>query len=765
MTEDRRHRRIRFVNLRAHIPRLLRVVAFVALAASLIVVIVSYYRLRNRTPFRMLSGRPTLSKEVVGVVEGYERRVTEGDRLRLLLRAARDVTYADGRHELENVYLEYYPEASAVPDKISARRALYDPTEEKIDFFGAVHVETHERLLVDAEQISYYQREERAKVPVAVSFARDNVRGRAGGAMIDAKARRLELHNGAELIIEARQSGKDQKPVIIRASRADFDQRNLTVVFAGGATAEQGRDSMSADTLVARLSEEKRVQRIEARGNALLRSLDEGHAAEVLAAQMEFVFDDEQRLERADAMRDVRARTLDADSEATLRAERAQLDFAAQGGRSLLRALSADGRPVITLAAPRSRAGDPRAANKRLTADSVHLFWRDSGRDLERAEAIGNAELVIEPAHPSPVAERKALYAPRFDCAFYETNNLAQQFTAVGGAKLVIAPLQPSAERVEKVITAQKMIALFARDTQDVERVEALGEARFDEGERHGRAENATYVASERTVRLRGAEPTVWDDRARVKAREIDTDLQREVSYARGDVATTYYSQAQTGGATPFAKMKSPVFITSNAAEFHHRDGLAIFTGNARAWQEDNFVRADRLTLRREERRMEAEGRVQSAFYRARRKVESGSSAIVPVFAIADRMTYFDADRLIRYEGHVDIRQGTDRLMSEVAEVYLSKEANEVERTVAQRNVILTQPGRRGIGDWAQYTASGEVVVLTGSPARVEDFEQGSTESRRLTVYLNDRRVVAEGGENGRPAGRVHSVHRVRRQK
>lgn len=128
-------------------------------------------------------------------------------------------------------------------------------------------------------------------------------------------------------------------------------------------------------------------------------------------------------------------------------------------------------------------------------------------------------------------------------------------------------------------------------------------------------------------------------------------------------------------------------------------------------------------------------------------------------------MIYFDADRLIRYEGHVDIRQGTDRLMSEVAEVYLNKEANEVERTVAQRNVILTQPGRRGVGDWAQYTALGEVVVLTGSPARVEDVEQGSTESRRLTVYLNDRRVVAEGGENGRPTGRVHSVHRVRRQK
>lgn len=757
-TTNLRARRTRFVGLRARIPRLLRIVAVFVLVASIAVVIVSYYRLREQAPFRMLSGKPTLSKEVVGVVEGYERRVTEGDRLRLLLRAARDVTYADGHHELEDVYLEYYPEGNDNPDRISARRALYDQQSALINFVGEVRIETRDHLRVETEEVVYHQQQEKVEVPVAVAFARENVRGKAGSATVDAKNRRLELRNSVEITVEP-QGGARGQPVVLRAARANFEQASAVLVFSGGATAEHGRDAMSAETLTARLTPERKVQRIEARTNASLRSLTEGRAAEVLAAEIDFFFDADQRLERAVAAQNVRARTLDADAETTVQASEAQLAFAIEDSRSLLREMNIGGRPVITLSAPRSRADDPRAANKRLTADVVRLFWRATGRDLERAEATGNAELVVEPIRPAPQAERKTLSAPRFDADFYESGNLARQFTATGGARAVFTPV--SSEGPERVLAAQTVVAQFARVTQDVETVEARGNARFNEAARAGQAETVVYAAADGMVRLRGGEPTVWDDRARLKAQEIDSDVRREVSFARGRVAATYYSQEQTGGAAPFAKAKSPVFVTAAAAEFHHRTGLAIFTGGARMWQDDNFVRAERLVLWREERRMEAEGKVQSAFYQVRRK---GSGEIVPVFALADRMIYLDAERLIRYEGDVDVRQGTDRITSETAEVHLDKGANEVERTVAERNVVITQPGRRGVGDWAQYTAANEVVVLTGSPARVEDAEQGSTESRRLTVYLRERRVVAEGSDGPSASGRVRSTHRVRRQ-
>ena len=84
---------------------------------------------------------------------------------------------------------------------------------------------------------------------------------------------------------------------------------------------------------------------------------------------------------------------------------------------------------------------------------------------------------------------------------------------------------------------------------------------------------------------------------------------------------------------------------------------------------------------------MEANGHVQSQVYNARRQAEAGGA--VPVSATADSMTYSDPNRTLHYEGNVDIRQGTDRLTSGVADVYLYKESSEVEKTIAQRDGYL----------------------------------------------------------------------------
>jgi lipopolysaccharide export system protein LptA len=87
-----------------------------------------------------------------------------------------------------------------------------------------------------------------------------------------------------------------------------------------------------------------------------------------------------------------------------------------------------------------------------------------------------------------------------------------------------------------------------------------------------------------------------------------------------------------------------------------------------------------------------------------------------------------------------------------------------VEKTIAQRNVVLTQPNRKGTGDWIQYTSADEVAVLKGNPARVEDTEKGSTEGGRLTVYMRDGRVIADDVRGPQSPGRVRSIHKVKKQ-
>jgi lipopolysaccharide export system protein LptA len=160
---------------------------------------------------------------------------------------------------------------------------------------------------------------------------------------------------------------------------------------------------------------------------------------------------------------------------------------------------------------------------------------------------------------------------------------------------------------------------------------------------------------------------------------------------------------------------------------------------------------------------MDASGHVQTALYNSKRRIE-GNVTEIPVFGSSDSMFYSDADRLIHYEGSVDIKQGTDRLTAGVADVYLARDTNDMEKTVAERNVVMTQPTRRGTGDWVEYTAANEVAILKGNPARVDDTEQGNTEGARLTLNIRDNKVTADDTRGPLSPGRVRSTHKIKKQ-
>jgi LPS export ABC transporter protein LptC len=769
-----RKRRITAVDLRARVPAIARGLALFLLIAGAIFVGVSYYKMRNNTRFRLKSETPALSKEIVAVTTGYDQKVTKNDKLYLWLRAAKDVTYADGHHELEQLNAQIFPPSSDKPDKIVSDRAMYDQKTSVLQCTGNVQIETHDALKVKTNSLQFNTDKKIGETSEVVTFERENVSGQSTGALVDNDKKRLELRNAVAITVAPEEikekDSKDQKslkgarakPVIIHSAQAVFEQSTMRLTFSGGATAEQEQDIMSGDTLTAILNDKKKIEKIEVRGNSYVRVMDPGHAAEAHSVNMDFYLDADQRLQKAYGANDVRAQTLNTDSDMQLTGSNALvLDFQAQGNESLLKEMRSEGgRAVATLSAPKSKANDPRAASKRLTADGIKMNWRASGKDLEHAEAVGNAELYIEPVQQTPKNDKKTLTATRFDCEFFESGNMARICTANDNARALFTPFQPTDKRSTRTMTAQRLTTFFLRDTQDVERVEASGDSKFNELDRNATANNITYTAADDMVRLRGGDPTVWDSRARTKAVEIDSNNGTHVSVCRGKVATTYYSQEQTNGATPFRKTKSPVYISGDRAEVDHDSGRAVYSGTARAWQDDNYVRGDSITLYREEKRMESWGHVQSALYQAKQKT-GNSTNVVPVFATAEFMRYSDPERLLHYETNVDIKQGTDRMTAGIADVYLQKDTNEVERTVAQKNVVVVQPNRRGTGDWCQYTTADEVAVLTGNPAHVEDAEQGTTDGNRVTMYRRENRVTVDDSRGSQSPGRVHSTHKI----
>jgi hypothetical protein len=276
--------------------------------------------------------------------------------LYLLVKASLDRTFSDGHHELENVSMEIYPPEGETPDQIAASRAIYQPATNIVSFIGSVRIETKEKLKVQTEELSFDQTSGIAQTDLPVAFERENVSGTSVGAVVEQKAKRLELKNNVQLTIAPGATVKTparSRPVKITAARGTFDQQSLLLVFSGGVTVEQENDVLSGETLNAFINQERRLERAEVRNNSYLRVIDPGRAAEVHSVNLDFFMDKDQRLERAVATNEVTARTLEGDADVQITGSNSlEVTFQANNNDSLLKQMVAGGRSVITMSAP-----------------------------------------------------------------------------------------------------------------------------------------------------------------------------------------------------------------------------------------------------------------------------------------------------------------------------------------------------------------------------------------------------------------------------
>jgi lipopolysaccharide export system protein LptA len=71
--------------------------------------------------------------------------------------------------------------------------------------------------------------------------------------------------------------------------------------------------------------------------------------------------------------------------------------------------------------------------------------------------------------------------------------------------------------------------------------------------------------------------------------------------------------------------------------------------------------------------------------------------------------------------------------------------SGQVEKIIADDNIVITEPTRRATGDKLVYTSADDKFVLTGGPPSIFDAEQGKITGDSLTFYRHDDRVLVEG--------------------
>src|SRR5689334_3642899 len=94
------------LGFRAALPYLLRVIAAILFVSGAGFFVYTYIYNKPAKTFTLKSNKPQLSEQVISRVEGYEQRISDGGRLKMIVRATVDITYSDNHHELENVEIE-----------------------------------------------------------------------------------------------------------------------------------------------------------------------------------------------------------------------------------------------------------------------------------------------------------------------------------------------------------------------------------------------------------------------------------------------------------------------------------------------------------------------------------------------------------------------------------------------------------------------------------------------------------------------------------
>ncbi|MGI9035590.1 MAG: LPS export ABC transporter periplasmic protein LptC, partial [Pyrinomonadaceae bacterium] len=191
--------------LRARTPVYFRYAAIAVLVAVILVIGVGFYRNYGAKQFRMMSGMPELSKDVTATVNGYERRESDGETLKYYVKADRATTYSDNHQELENAYFEVYnkdDKGAQTTDKIKADKAIYIPGENKnfnAYLLGNANIESHDGLKVKSDRFHYDKATEIANTDDPVECSRENVSGKATGARVFVKDKKLELLSQVEI--------------------------------------------------------------------------------------------------------------------------------------------------------------------------------------------------------------------------------------------------------------------------------------------------------------------------------------------------------------------------------------------------------------------------------------------------------------------------------------------------------------------------------------------------------------------------------------
>jgi lipopolysaccharide export system protein LptA len=730
---------------------------------ALLVVAGAYFYARYRVENALKKVPDKIGLDIQQSAEGFTVSKSEQGHTLFKVQASKAVQFKQGGlTELHDVTITVYGRDSSRFDQIYGADFEYQPQTGDVTAKGPVQIdlEANPSGVLNPDQaapkelknpihlrtsgLTFNQKTGNAFTREKIEFSIPQASGSAVGATYAAKTRILTLES------QIRAAINDRGIVNVTAARGTMtkDPREVTLL---NAQVDRGEEHLRADTAKVFLRPDNTIERITGDGNVEGVAPGENQV-QGRADHAEAVMEPgrEQRVREAAFSGSVRG-TVTGKQSADANAGVVHLLFAGQNVLKSVRA--SEGATLVqhqTRATGEGESKEAGGAQDVVVKSAAMLFSIADGRRLERAETDGPAEIDIVPPQGAASGPRTAVTAVKFTAAFDPQGKLASVHGAPRSRIVNSSPGQP-----DRVSTADALDAVFLPGG-GIGSLTQQGKLVYHDGERKAWGARARYTPADQMLVLTGA-PRVEDGGMLTTADRMRLDRATGDAFADGNVKSTYNElKANPQGA--MLASSSPIHVTSNQMVAHKSPSTALYTGEARLWQDANVVKAPSIEFDQDRRMLVAQGQSGTAVSTVLVQPEKNGKS-TPVVVTSPRLTYSDNERRADFEGGVMMRGGDLTITADKAAVYLLAGSqvqgnkgipgqSRLDKIVADGHVVVVETDRRATGDTLVYTAADDKFVLTGGPPSIFDAEHGKITGVSLTFYRADDRVLVEGRDN-----------------
>ncbi len=724
---------------------------------------------RRTLPARNL---PSPASDVHQQLSGHTFTRSDGDRPVFTIHAARTVSYQQSKSTLlEEVTVEVYGRNGGSSDILRTHRCEYDPQSGDFLSSGPVEIElsTHasdipgaglrgkHRVFLETSKVAYHQGNELAETDEPVKFRMGPASGTALGLVYATRNGWFELNHDVAVDLPQGTEKAPQPPIHLTASSLRYDKEGGQVALAGPVEVTEGERRAVSESAMVTLDDHNRVSRVNLEGHAKAFDVNSLRGVELNAERVQGDFDVASgQLRHLTAQNDVVGESKGKGSISRLTAERVEMDLAGKHPQPLQGVatgnvhINLESQPVLNL--PEKTPAGKGPEKKTLTAAEVRFDFRPDTHSLKNAETVGPGTLLISPADPK--TGERVITAGQFLMTFDARSRMESLRGTAPTQVLFRPPATAPAGSATQQSQADRLDAVFDVGTQTLREVLQTGEFQYRDGDRQASADDAHYDAHTQTLLLLG-HPQVWDSNSRVKCQKITIDMPTNTFTGEGRVQATHLPSSAPGA--PSAPTQAlPTNVLADRMVARRQSQTVHYEGHVRAWQGTDVVESSSLDVYRTQKRVSSGSQVVTSYLQpAAMASEQGAAPrstgeTRPVTVHADFLEYFDQGRRARYHGNVRLVTESTTLQSDRLDVYFTQgetvEGSEVDHAESDGNVKVTQPGRVGTGDHAEYYAGPGKIVLTGGPPILVDEKKGSTTGQRLTFFIHDDRLFVDGG-------------------